>query len=86
MLSLGQSCGVRFCSEEIEPAINLKCVRAHDFCPYFTSDICCQFGFPRRSGSDDKKRAPHSIKIEFTYLASLQKQIPQIAVFAFALS
>ena len=52
--------------------INLKRVGAHDFCPYFMSDIRCQLGFPRCSWADDKERAPHPINCELHCQFSLR--------------
>src|SRR5205823_12009343 len=63
MRSLSQCSNVRFCSEEIEPTVNLKRVGADNFRANFARNIGGQLRFPRCSWANDKERAPHQIEL-----------------------
>src|SRR2546426_6291673 len=59
MRSLRERCPIRFCRQEIEPAIYLKCIRADDFGTNFMRDIGGELGFASRCGADDEEGACH---------------------------
>src|SRR5437867_5355473 len=61
MRSFSKGRSVRFCRKQIEPAIDLKRVRADNFCVDVTGDIGRQFGFAGCSWASDKERALHPI-------------------------
>jgi hypothetical protein len=50
----------RLCSQQIEAAVNLKCVRADDFRIEITSDTSGEVGFSGRGRADDEKDAAHA--------------------------
>src|SRR4029078_11785655 len=51
----------RFCREQIESAINLKCVGADNLRANFPRDTSCNFGFSDCRRADDKESARHSV-------------------------
>ena len=59
----------RFCRQQIEAAINLKRVRADNFCAETVRDISRQIRFPGCSWTDDKKRAIHQSDPAAFYLS-----------------
>ena len=50
-----------FAVRQIEPTINLKCVRADNFRANLACNVSRQVGLPGRSWADDKKCPPHLI-------------------------
>ena len=54
-----QRFSIRFRREQIEPAINLKSIRADDFGAARACDFCGELGFPDRSRTDDEEDALH---------------------------
>src|SRR6266404_1743039 len=63
MRGFGERCGVGLCRQKINPAINLKCIRANDFRANFMRDVGRQFGFPGCSWTNDEEGARHQAKL-----------------------
>ena len=59
MRGLRERCPIRFCRQEIEPAIYLKCIRADNFGTNFMRDIGGELGFAGRCGAEDEEGACH---------------------------
>src|SRR6266542_423371 len=59
MRDLRECCHVGLRSEKIEPAINLKRVRADNFGAYFMRDIGSQLGLAGGGRPDNKERSRH---------------------------
>src|SRR5205823_8680454 len=80
MRSFSKGRSVRFCRKQIEPAIDLKRVRADNFCVDVTGDIGRQFGFAGCSWASDKERALHPITPgRFLFLAGRLNDLGEAA-------
>jgi hypothetical protein len=56
-------CGIRFCGQKIESAINLECISANNFRARFECDSSRQLGFPSRGWTDDEEGVVHNDEI-----------------------
>src|SRR6266498_1673158 len=80
MRSFSKGRSVRFCRKQIEPAIDLKCVCADNFCVDVTGDIGRQLGFAGCSWASDKERALHPITpSRFLFLAGRLNDLGEAA-------
>src|SRR5438477_5622048 len=61
MRGLYESRGIGFPGQEVEAAINLKCVGADDFCTEIVRDIGRELRFSGGSWTDDKENVFHSL-------------------------
>src|SRR6266496_4088196 len=80
MRSFSKGRSVRFCRKQIELAIDLKRVRADNFCVDVTGDIGRQLGFAGCSWASDKERALHPITPgRFLFLAGRLNDLGEAA-------
>jgi hypothetical protein len=54
----------RFCRQHIQAAIDLECVRAHNFAVAFFGHVCSQLRFSGRGRPDDKENTLHQSAID----------------------